>query len=243
MHISIPLQSQPATVRISRKSLFPNARTHLAVLTAATALFSAQSLFGAQPPVAKPPASPHTLPAAHKPTHHHKNSKASHSPAPFVQAAAPVTPPVPEPPHWPANDRPADASITWDSHGLRINAENSSLKQILKDVSTATGATVEGLASDQRIFGVYGPGQARDVLSQLLEGSGYNVIMIGDQGEGTPRQIVLSARGGASTAQSVNPAPPAANEDDPDPDEQPEPQPGEPAGPRHGRIGQPHPPQ
>jgi hypothetical protein len=93
--------------------------------------------------------------------------------------------------------------VVWDSHGLRIEAANSSLGQILKDVSTDTGAKVEGLRSDQRIFGTYGPGPAREVLSQLLDGTGYNVLMIGDQGSGTPRQIVLSS-------QPTGPAP-AAN--------------------------------
>jgi hypothetical protein len=97
------------------------------------------------------------------------------------------------------------ASVTWDSQGLRIEATNSSLQQILNDVSAATGAKVEGLSSDERIFGAYGPGRARDVLSSLLHGSGYNVIMIGDQGQGAPRQIVLSSRHGA-----VAPSPSAA---------------------------------
>jgi hypothetical protein len=84
--------------------------------------------------------------------------------------------------------------VVWDSHGLSIVAANSSLIQILKDISAATGAKVEGLGVDERIFGTYGPGQARDVISQLLDGSGYNVLMVGDQGEGTPRQIELSNR-------------------------------------------------
>jgi hypothetical protein len=74
----------------------------------------------------------------------------------------------------------------------------------MKDVATATGASVDGLNSDQRIFGSYGPGPARDVLSQLLDGSGYNVVMIGDIGQGTPRHIMLSS-------QPKGPAPPVAS--------------------------------
>jgi hypothetical protein len=97
-------------------------------------------------------------------------------------------------PSWPANESPGRASVTWDNQGLRIEASNSSLQQILKDVSVETGSKVEGMVPDQRVYGSYGPGQARDVISQLLQGSGYNVLLAGDLGSGAPRQIVLSPR-------------------------------------------------
>jgi len=84
----------------------------------------------------------------------------------------------------------------------------------LKDVSTATGAKVEGLGTDERVFGEFGPGQARDVLSKLLHGSGYNVIMIGDQGQGAPRQIVLSSQHSDATQAAVTKSPTDADEDD-----------------------------
>lgn len=136
----------------------------------------------------------------------HRRAKAKPSPAAPVAPAlpAPVIPPPPPPPDWPINDKAAPASVVWDSHGLRIDAANSSLQQILKDVSTDTGAKVEGLNADQRVFGSYGPGPANEVLSQLLNGTGYNVLMIGDQGAGTPRQIVLSSK-------PSGPAPAAGN--------------------------------
>ncbi len=92
----------------------------------------------------------------------------------------------------------------WDSHGLLIQASNSSLDQILNDVSLKIGAKVEGIGADERIFGTYGPGPARDVLAQLLDGSGYNILMVGDQGAGTPRKIFLSGR-------PTGPAPPQGN--------------------------------
>ncbi len=122
----------------------------------------------------------------------HKRSAAVRAQASTAQPAPPQEQLAPKPPDWPVNDQPAEAKVEWNSRGLRIEAANSSLQQILKDVATATGAKVSGLGADQRIFGTYGPGAARDVLSQLLDGSGYNVLMIGDRGQGTPRQIVLS---------------------------------------------------
>jgi hypothetical protein len=70
------------------------------------------------------------------------------------------------------------------------------------------------------------------VLAQLLDGSGYNVLMIGDQGQGTPRRILLSARP-AGTAQPSRPN--TSNDEETDAEPQPEPQPapvreGSPAG-------------
>jgi len=139
---------------------------------------------------------------------------------PPQEAVAPSKPPEPEAPDWPANEKPAQAAITWDSQGLRIEAANSSLQQIMKEVATLTGAKVEGLDSDERIFGGFGPGPAREVLSQLLQGSGYNVLMIGDQGEGTPREILLSARNASGGTQAANTTPPSDEETEPE--EQPQ---------------------
>jgi len=111
-------------------------------------------------------------------------------------------------PHWPVNDTPNPASVVWDASGLRINASNSSLQQILNEVSTDTGTKVVGNVPDQRVFGSYGPGQASDVLLQLLQGSGYNVLLAGDLGHGAPSQIVLTPRRGGAAANApagVNP--------------------------------------
>jgi hypothetical protein len=159
----------------------------------------------------------------HKAAQAHKRAAMTKQPA-VVPQALPV-PEAPKLPIWPVNDPPANATVVWNSQGLRIDATNSSLTQILKDVSTATGTKVEGLGSDQRIFGTYGPGSARDVLAKLLDGSGYNVLMIGDQGQGTPRSIVLSTRNKESKggdAQQASDNQPAANDDNADADEQPQ---------------------
>jgi len=163
--------------------------------------FLAVGLLGVSALAAQSPAS---QPAPAKPaTHHSAHNKAHPAPAPVAPVPQPVAPVAPPPPDWPVNDRPAPPGVTWNQSTLQIDAPNSSLKQILDGVAKATGATVEGLGADQRIFGVYGPGNARDVLAQLLLGSGYNFILIGDNGQGLPRQIVLSS------AHSLNA--PAAN--------------------------------
>jgi hypothetical protein len=190
MCITISLQSRIPANEIARKSL------PLCAKAVAAAVIPMLLLFAFQPLAAQTSVSSPKSPAGQKPVHHRARPSAAHRIAAQTEAAAtPITPPAPPPPpDWPANDKPSPASIGWDSQGLRIEAQNSSLKQIMSDVSTATGAKVEGLDTDQRVFGIYGPGRARDVLSQLLQGSGYNVMMIGDQGQGTPRQILLSLR-------------------------------------------------
>jgi hypothetical protein len=151
----------------------------------------------------------------HNHAHPHKKPAAA-TPAP--QLLAPPAPVVPPPPNWPANDLPGAASVVFDSRGLLVVASNSSLAQILKEVSLETGVKVEGMDADQRIFGTYGPGPARDVISQLLDGSGYDVLMIGDRGEGTPRRILLTSRSGSAAKSMANntPAPPSNEETDED---------------------------
>lgn len=154
---------------------------------------------------------------------HPRKKPAAATPAP--QPAPPPTPVAP-PPNWPANDLPGAASVVFDSRGLLVVASNSSLTQILKEVSLETGVKVEGIDADQRVFGTYGPGPSRDVLSQLLDGSGYDVLMIGDRGEGTPRRIVLTARSGIAGAQNAasRAATPPGNDDTDADQTPPEPQ-------------------
>jgi hypothetical protein len=109
-------------------------------------------------------------------------------PAPEAIAAGPPDSPAPI---WPANQPPNQARVSWDSRGLEIEASNSSHNQILHQVAADTGAKLEGLTQDQRVFGSYGPGPGSDVLWKLLDGSGYNVLMIGGRATDAPLKIVL----------------------------------------------------
>ncbi len=190
-----------------------------AILSAAVVLLLAGTALRAQAPATQGPTPASGAPQ--KPAYIPNRPSPAHPAAePASAVPASVTPSAPQAPKWPAFEHPVPASVVWDSHGLSIDAANSSLQEILKDVSAATGVKVDGLTADQRVFGIYGPGRAGDVLSQLLQGSGYNVIMIGDQGQGAPREIRLSARQ-AGNAQSAARANPSANDEDNEADEQP----------------------
>ena len=90
---------------------------------------------------------------------------------------------------------PKPATVNLAGGHLTIQADNSSLMDILGQVTAASGMAVEGLGVDQRIFGSYGPGEPHEVLSALLHGSGYNMVMLGQTAAGAPRQLTLSPRG------------------------------------------------
>jgi hypothetical protein len=78
---------------------------------------------------------------------------------------------------------------------------------------------LEGLTQDQHVFGSYDPGSKSDVLLELLDGSGYNVLIIGGRDADTPLEIVLSARSPA------NPQKAASNQNRSNSQPEPEPQP------------------
>jgi len=236
------LRLSSTALRVS--SIGPQVSFRLALVAAASLLSS--SMLGLAQSAQSPPAPANTT--APKPAHARYKPSPAHTAVPQEQPEA--AQPAPELPHWPVNDSPAKPTVTWDSQGLKIDASNASLHQILDDVSTATGTKVEGFVADERVFGEYGPGQARDILSQLLHGSGYNVLMIGDQGEGTPRQIVLSPRKTGATPASANrPSQDAQDEDvpeQPEVEEQPPQQPlinGRPPMPPQGPPSAPRTPQ
>jgi len=132
---------------------------------------------------------------------HARDASTQRRPAPEAIAARP---PASLAPLWPANQPPNQARVSWDSRGLEIEASNSSLSQILHQIAADTGAKLEGLTQDQRVFGSYGPGPRSDVLLKLLDGSGYNVLMIGGRDAATPLEIVLSARLPASPQTATN---------------------------------------
>jgi hypothetical protein len=180
--------------------------------------FCSPTLLAAQ--TTQPAPAAQTTPDPVQPPAHRRLHSATTQPS-----AAPAEPAPPPAPAWPINDRPVPATVSWDREDLRIDAANSSLQQILADVAVATGSTVEGLTKDERVFGKFGPAAARDVLAQLLQGSGYNIVMVGDQGQGVPREIILSTRNTNKVPQGMTRPSAEDNEDDSADYPQPDPQP------------------
>jgi hypothetical protein len=162
------------------------------------------------------------------------------APTPAAPAAQPAVAPQPAPPQS-AEVAPSllqqparDAQIVFTDGNLSIHADNSSLSAILRQVASNSGMKIEGLGGDERVFGNFGPGAPRDVLADLLVGTAYNQVLLGDLSNGAPRELILSpaTRGGAP---APSPAPQAnANVDDgnnePEAVETPPPPPEAPAG-------------
>ncbi len=107
-----------------------------------------------------------------------------------------------------------DAQIVFADGNLSIQADNSSLAAILHQVASNSGMKIEGLGGDERVFGNFGPGAPRDVLADLLVGTAYNQVLLGDLSNGAPRELILSptTRGGVPAASATPQA--NANADD-----------------------------
>jgi hypothetical protein len=117
---------------------------------------------------------------------------------PPAAAAKPMSTSAPETaPASLLNQPPEPARITLSGGKLTVTANNSSLTEILRTIASTGGMNIQGLSRDQRIFGSYGPGNPRKVLGSLLEGTGYNVLMVGSTRSGAPAQLVLTVRGDA----------------------------------------------
>jgi hypothetical protein len=71
--------------------------------------------------------------------------------------------------------------VTYLNGQLTITARNSRLGDVLRAVSTQTGAVIEFPAdrAEERIFAQTAPGPVRDVLAKLLSGSRFNYVMLG----------------------------------------------------------------
>jgi hypothetical protein len=206
-----PSEKAPSSTPLAR-----NLPRRAALLSLATLVLASAGITQAQPapspqqsqtshaaPV-QPAATPSTAPQSTAP-----QSTAPQSTAP-PSAAQPSAPPS-VPPATPANllDQPAQPATVENRGGaLSVRANNASLAQILHQVARETGMQLDGLAGDERVFGTFGPGNPRDVLVSLLDGTSYNVLMVGDLSNGAPRQLLLTHKTGGAPVNTANAAQP-----------------------------------
>jgi hypothetical protein len=137
--------------------------------------------------------------------------------------------PLPNGPRGPVPQIPLDAmpavapQVTYQDGLLTIVAPNSTLSEILKGVRKHTSAEIEiPGAANERVATHLGPGPAREVLAELLNGSHFNYILLGSPNDANElvRVVLVPKTGpdnppdappsGDATTASSTPAPPGA---------------------------------
>jgi len=117
-----------------------------------------------------------------------------------LPATAPTAPPTNlAPQSAPAQPPQAQrAQVELNDGKISVKAENSSLNQILREISLVTGMKISGGVMDERVFGSYGPADPSAVLSTLLRGTGSNMMIVLDARK-APVELVLTPRNGGPT--------------------------------------------
>lgn len=167
-------------------------RRGFAVLTLSAALSLA--CFGAEVPSTSPS------------THPRKSKKSQLAPPP----------PLPSGPRGPVPQMPLDTmqpvapQVSYRDGQLTIVAPNSTLADILRAVRKQTSADIEiPPTASERVVTHIGPGPARDVVAELLNGSKFNYVLLGSPSNSDLlMRVVLVAKSG-----SDNPAPSAPQAD------------------------------
>lgn len=100
-------------------------------------------------------------------------------------AKKPELQPLPSGPTGPVPQIPLDSmkpvapQVSYQNGQLTIVAPNSTLADILRAVKRQTGADIEIPDAPERVVTHIGPGSARDVMAELLNGSRFNYVLLG----------------------------------------------------------------
>jgi hypothetical protein len=170
------------------------------------------------------PAFSDTMPSQSKPQARRKSSNKK------KQAEPP--PPLPSGPTGrPVQQMPLDAiatippQVTYENNQLTIIAPNSTLADILRAVRKQTGADIEIPSAPERVVTHLGPGPAREIVAELLNGSRFNYVLLGSPSdESALTRVVLVAKTGPQdiapnpvVAGSPPPSNPAVGQPEPEP--------------------------
>ena len=119
------------------------------------------------------------------------------------KAQKPQLPPLPSGPTGPVQPIPLDSiapvppQVSYQNAQLTIVAPNSTLGDILRAVRKQTGAEIEIPAAPERVVTHLGPGSAREVMADLLNGSRFNYVLLGSPADNNVlTRVVLVAKTG-----------------------------------------------
>jgi len=115
---------------------------------------------------------------------------------------------------------PVAPTVTYLNGQLSIQSNNATLAQVLRSVQAKTGASfdIPASAGSDRVVAQLGPGQPRDILASLLNGSKFNYIILGSPTQpGSVQKLILMPRQNTPITNTA--------QNRPTPQPQPEPQP------------------
>jgi len=122
-------------------------------------------------------------------------------------------PPLPSGPTGPVQPIPLDSmapvppQVSYQNDQLTIIAPNSTLGDILRAVRKQTGAEIEVPPAAERVVTHLGPGPAREVMAELLNGSRFNYVLLGSSAnDAALTRVVLVPKTGPDNANLPNDA-------------------------------------
>ena len=133
--------------------------------------------------------------------------------APVAAEPPPVVeqkPPAPAVPLRPSQMPAVPPRVILVDGALTIVAENSTMADIITQLRAATGIKIEtiGGPSGERVAARIGPAPVRDVILSLVQGSGYDFIILGVEGQPNAVERVILTPKTASGAVAAS-APPS----------------------------------
>jgi hypothetical protein len=168
----------------------------LAVLLAGSG-FALQAQTAPAPRTAQSPAGGHVKTSKAKATAKKQKAKKQ----------ATVAPPAPPPPPPSPEQMPAQPpQVSYSGGQLTINTDNSTMNDVLAAVRRVTGASIEKppMGGNERVVAHLGPGDAKDVLTALFNGSRYDYIILGPMGQpGGVQRIILTTKSSAPSQPAV----------------------------------------
>ena len=94
------------------------------------------------------------------------------------------------------------ANVQYADGQIAVLADNSSLSEIIRDVARRAGMAVQGSVVDERVFGTYGPAAPAEVLSELLKGTGSNMVVLAGTSH-VPELILTPKQGGPTPPRAI----------------------------------------